>query len=109
MKPTPFPGNGRGLYVEHHRTREGSNYFVICYRNSSRCISDADPKNVWRELGVAKYTETGKALKEWAVETAEKCLPKPELDKTKLLAEGFGPEAHEELSEDPTAHTKMIT
>ena len=106
MKPTPFPSNGRGLYVEHHRMREGGNYFVILYKNSARCISDKDPKDVWRVLGTAKYTETGKELKEWAVETAEKCLPKPELDKQELMAKGFGPESH---PEDPTTQTKMIT
>ena len=106
MKPTPFPSNGRGLYVEHHRMREGGNYFVILYKNSSRCISDKDPKDVWRVLGTAKYTETGKALKDWAVEIAEKNLPKPELDQAKLKAEGFGPESH---PEDPTTNTKMIT
>ena len=74
--------------------REGGNYFVILYKNSARCISDKDPK------------ETGKELKDWAVEIAEKNLPKPELDKAKLKAEGFGPESH---PEDPTTHTKMIT
>ena len=86
--------------------REGGNYFVILYKNSARCISDKDPKDVWRVLGTAKYTETGKELKEWAVEIAEKCLPKPELDKTKQMAKGFGPECH---PEDPTTQTKMIT
>ena len=86
--------------------REGGNYFVILYKNSARCISDKDPKDVWRVLGTAKYTETGKELKEWAVETAEKCLPKPELDKTEQMAKGFGPECH---PDDPVAQTKMIT
>ena len=86
--------------------REGSNYFVILYKNSARCISDKDPKDVWRVLGTAKYTETGKALKDWAVEIAEKCLPKPDLDKTEQMAKGFGPECH---PDDPVAQTKMIT
>ena len=66
--------------------REGGNYFVILYKNSARCISDKDPKDVWRVLGTAKYTETGKELKDWAVEIAQKNLPKPELDKAKLKA-----------------------
>lgn len=79
---------------------------MILYKNSARCVPDTDPKDVWRCLGVAKHTETGKELKEWAVEIAEKNLPKPELDKAKLKAEGFGPECH---PEDPITNTKMIT
>ena len=56
-------------------------------------------------MGNAKYTDTAKALKEWAVETVEATLPTPELDMKQIKAEGFGPEAHEE----PTTNTKMIT
>ena len=56
---------------------------------------------------MAKYTETAKALKEWAVEMVEATLPTPELDKDRIAKEGFGPEAH--ADEDPTANTKMIT
>ena len=106
MKPKSFPGNGRGLFVEFMRMREGPNYFVILYKNSSRCVSAADPKDVWRCMGTAKHTDTGKALKEWAVEVVESPLPKPdELDMAQIKAEGFGPEAHEE----PNDNTKMIT
>ena len=55
-------------------------------------------------MGTAKYTDTAKALKEWAVEMVEATLPKPELDMDKIKAEGFGPEAHEE----PNDNTKMV-
>ena len=103
MKPTPFPGNGKGLRVEFMRMREGPNYFVILYKNSSRVVSATDPKDVWRVLGTAKYTDTAKALKEWAVEMVEATLPKPELDMKQIKAEGFGPEAHEE----PNDNTKL--
>ena len=105
MKPKPFPGNGRGLHVEFMRMREGPNYFVIHYKNSSRLVNATDPKDVWRCMGTAKYTETAKALKQWAVEMVETTLPKPELDMAQIKAEGFGPEAHEE----PNDNTKMIT
>jgi len=107
MKPKPFPGNGRGLHVEFMRMREGPNYFVFHYRNSARLVSATDPKDVWRCMGTAKYTATAKALKEWAEEMVTATLPKPELDKDRIAAEGFGPEAHAE--EDPTSNTKMIT
>ena len=104
MKPKPFPGNGRGLQVEFMRMREGPNYFTFFYKNSSRCVPATDPKDVWRCMGTAKYTDTAKALKEWAVEMVEATLPKPELDMDQIKSEGFGPEAHEE----PNDNTKMV-
>ena len=55
-------------------------------------------------MGNAKYTDTAKALKEWAVEMVEATLPKPELDMAEVQAKGFGPEAHEE----PNDNTKMV-
>ena len=103
MKPTKFEGNGNGLYVEHHRSREGPNVFVVSYKNQARiCV---DPKDAWRVLGPAKYTDTGKALKEWAVEITEKCLPKPEPRKDTSFASEA---AAEEALEDPTTNTKMV-
>jgi hypothetical protein len=76
MKITPFPGNTRECNFEYFRVREGPNYFVSYYKNSSRL--HYDPKECWRVLGVAKFTDTGKALKEWAVEMFESNLPKLE-------------------------------
>ena len=105
MKPKPFPGNGRGLHVEFMRMREGPNYFVFYYKNSSRVVSATDPKDVWRCMGTAKYTETAKALKEWAVEMVEATLPKPE----PRPDTSFASEALQEDLEDPTANTKMVT
>ena len=55
-------------------------------------------------MGNAKYTDTAKELKEWAVEMVEATLPKPELDMDQIKSEGFGPEAHEE----PNDNTKMV-
>lgn len=102
MKPKDFPGNGRGLFVQFFRVREGSDYFLFSYKNSSRLISAKDPKDVWRAIGIAKYTDTAKALKEWAVEMVDACLPKPEL----LPDTSFASEA---LEEAPNDSTKMIT
>jgi hypothetical protein len=47
-------------------------------------------------LGVAKFTDTGKALKDWCMEMYKSNLPKPDLDMAAIAAEGFGPEAHQE-------------
>ena len=104
MQSISFPGNTRDCNFEYIRVREGPNYFVSYYKNTS--MMHSDPKECWRVLGVAKFTDSGKALKEWAEEIYENNLPKPELDKSRLLAEGFGPEAH---SDNPTEHTRMIT
>ena len=103
MKPTKFVGNGNGLYVEHHRVREGTNFFVVSYKGQAQIR--VDPKDAWRLLGSAKHTETGKALKEWAVEMTELCLPKPEPHKdTSFASEAVA----EEAVEDPTTNTKMV-
>ena len=105
MKPKEFPGNGNGMIVEFHRTRTGPNFFVGYYKNRSQVY--LDPKQCWRMLGTAKFTDIGKALKEWCVETYNECLPKPEIDMDQVKSEGFGPEAHVD-EVDPTANTKMI-
>ena len=102
MKPKQFPGNGKGLYVEYHKNRTGPNCFLSFYKNTSRLHTD--PKDCWRVLGMAKHTETGKALKEWCVEVFEGDTPKPDLDMDAIKKTGFGPEAHEE----PNDNTRMI-
>ena len=110
MKPTKYPGNGRGLYVEHNRHREGPpSVFTILYKGSARSVTD--PKELWRVMGMAKYTDASKELRAWAEEIHEATLAKakPKLDMEQVKAEGFGPEAHEEALEEPTTNTKMIT
>jgi hypothetical protein len=57
------------MRYEYHRVREGPNFFVSYYKNSSRL--HYDPKNCWRTLGVAKFTDTGKAVKAWCLEMDE--------------------------------------
>ena len=99
MKVTPFPLNTPTCNFEYFRVREGPNYFVSYYKNSSRL--HYDPLNCWRVLGVAKHTDTGKALKAWAVETAASVLPKPE----PVADTSFASEALEE----PNDNTRMVT
>ena len=65
MRVIEFEGNERGMIFSYHRTREGPNYFVGYYKDSSQLFYD--PKNAWRMLSVAKFTDTGKALKEWCL------------------------------------------
>jgi hypothetical protein len=92
------------MRYEYHRVREGPNYFVSYYKHSSRL--HYDPKNCWRTLGVAKFTDTGKALKQWCLDMDE------QYGAEKATTEGrsdtsFASEALEEAS--PTDNTKMVT
>ena len=92
MKIQEFEGNTQYMRYEYHRVREGPNYFVSYYKNSSRL--HYDPKNCWRTLGTAKFTDTGKALKEW-------CL---------LMDETYSKEEKEGYADDSFANdTKMVT
>ena len=106
-----YPGNAQDMRYEYHRVREGPNYFVSYYKNSSRL--HYDPKDCWRTLGVAKFTNTGKDLKEWCLQMYEEySLPQIEKWGKDHGEEGrkdtsFASEAMEE--ENPCAETKMVT
>ena len=117
MKPEEYEGNTQYMRYEYHRVREGPNYFVTYYKHSSRLIYD--PKDAWRTLGVAKFTDEGKALKEWCISmddqygagrakgaegvsgggVADEANGRPDTS--------FASEAMEEMS--PNDETKMIT
>ena len=92
MIPIQFPENTSNMRYEYHRVREGPNYFITYYKDSSRLIHD--PKDAWRTIGVAKFTDTGKSLKEW-------CL---------LMDETYGTEEKEGYADNSFANeTKMVT
>ena len=116
MKVLEFEGNTPSCNYTYFRVREGPNYFVSYYKNSSRL--HYDPKDTWRTLGTAKFTDTGKALKEWCLSMDEQ-YGVPQRDKwTSDSSDGvseangradtsFASEALEE--ESPTDNTKMVT
>ena len=116
MKPEEFPGNTQYMRYEYHRVREGPNYFVSYYKNSSRL--HYDPKDTWRTLGTAKFTDTGKTLKDWCLQMYDQ-YSIPQMEKwystdVQGVSEAngrkdtsFASEAMEE--ESPTDNTKMIT
>ena len=110
MKPEEFPGNTQNMRYEYHRVREGPNYFVSYYKNSSRL--HYDPKDTWRTLGQAKFTDSGKALKEWCLAMYEEySIPQIEKWGENHNEEGrkdtsFASEAMEE--ENPCENTKMV-
>ena len=101
MKPEQFEGNSQYMRYEYHRVREGPNYFVSYYKHSSRL--HYDPKDCWRVLGVAKFTDTGKQLKDWCLEMFDKNLPKLEPVADTSFA------SDEAMEEEPNDNTKMIT
>ena len=102
MKAIDYNGNDKDMMFQYHRMREGPNYFSCYYKQSS--VLRQDPKDAWRVLGVAKFTDSGKALKEWCLEMHQKYV----LDKLEAVPDtSFASEVQAE--EDPTANTKMIT
>lgn len=103
MKPLEFPGNEQDCSFTYHRTREGPNFFVSHYKGSTR--GHIDPKECWRTLAVAKFTDSGKALKEWCLEMDELYV-QSKLEPRKDTS--FASEAIEEES-SPTDNTKMVT
>ena len=111
MKPEEYPDNTQYMRYEYHRVREGPNYFVSYYKNSSRLIYD--PKDTWRTLGTAKFTDTGKSLKEWCLLMDETYgVPQREKWTDNTVEDGrkdtsFASEALEE--DNPCLNTKMVT
>ena len=106
MKPVDYPDNGRGLMVQYHIMREGPNYFMISYKNSS--VLRQDPKDAWRVMGPAKFTPGSQQLKQWCLDIHEQYSKKK--GETRKDS-SFASEAMAETSSesDPTANTKMIT
>tara|TARA_X000001382_G_scaffold114634_1_gene93083 strand:+ start:121 stop:438 length:318 start_codon:yes stop_codon:yes gene_type:complete len=104
MKPLEYEGNTQYMRYEYHRVREGPNYFVTYYKNSSRLIYD--PKDAWRTLGVAKFTDSGKALKEWCLSMDDQYGPgKAEgVARSGRPDTSFASEAMDELNDN----TKMV-
>ena len=103
MKPVDYPNNGRGLMVQYHRMREGPSYFMIHYKNTS--VLRQDPKDAWRVMGSAKFTENSQALKQWCLDMYD------QYSTAKLESRAdtsFASEATAE-TEDPTAQTRMVT
>ena len=112
MKPVDYPNNGRGLYVQYHIMREGPSYFSVHYKHSS--VLRQDPKDAWRVLGCAKFTDNSKELKQWCLDIHDKYKRRspeePPTSKKKLEPVKDGSFASEalETESDPSSNTKMI-
>ena len=104
MKPLEFEGNTNSCSFTYTRTREGPNFFISHYKGTTK--GHNDPKECWRTLGTAKFTDSGKALKAWCLEMDE-LYNQPETSDEGRKDTSFASEAMEE--ESPTDNTKMIT
>ena len=113
MKPYEFEGNTKDCSFTYTRTREGPNFFVSHYKGSTR--GHNDPKDCWRVLGTAKFTDTGKALKEWCLAMDEEYNKPNPIEEFRGMGRkdtSFASEVQTEPSDEessPTDNTKMIT
>tara|TARA_R100001443_G_scaffold44301_4_gene57259 strand:+ start:1051 stop:1362 length:312 start_codon:yes stop_codon:yes gene_type:complete len=102
MKVIPFPLNEKDFSVSYYRTREGPNWFLCYYKDASK--GQVDPMEAWRTLGKAKFTDTGKKLKEWCQEMHDTYGPKDYTDNIdKEVSDMFFDHMPE-----PNDNTKMV-
>ena len=104
MKIYEFENNSQSMMFSYHRVREGPNYFVCYYKNSS--TMRMDPKEAWRTLGSAKFTDSGQALKAWCLSMHEQYGDQPKEDQGHADT-SFASEV--QVESDPTVDTKMVT
>ena len=103
MKPIDYPNNDSGLMVQYNVMREGPNYFMVYYKNTS--VLRQDPKDAWRVTGSAKFTASSQELKQWCLDIHDK-YSKTEVEARKDTS--FASEVQQE-HEEPNDNTKMIT
>ena len=101
MKRIPFPQNDKDFKIEYHKTREGPSGFMCYYKNAA--TYRIDPLDAWRTLGVAKFTDTGKALKVWCLEMVQQHTKVAEPDSP--VENTFFDHSKEE---EPNDNTKMV-
>ena len=87
MKREEFPLNDRDFRITYCRTREGPNGFITFYKNAAGM--QTDPLEAWRTLGIARFTDTGKALKKWCLEMYEQYGDEAKEEESQVKAEFF--------------------
>ena len=108
MKPIEFEHNTPSCSFTYTRTREGPNFFVSHYKGSTQ--GHNDPKECWRVLGVAKFTDSGKKLKAWCLEMDDTYGPNVvEEAKGEALSGRKDTSFASEAMEEPTEQTRMVT
>ncbi len=98
------------LWIERNRRREGPPVvYTVMSGKSARLFTDH--KAILKFVKWPKGTPTGDSLREWLASFDKKQeTSAPELDMTKIKAEGFGPEAFDgdTVEEEPQHNTKTI-
>ena len=105
MKNIAFELNDNQMSFEYIRSREGPNQFLCYYKHQA--VLRQDPKDAWRVMSVAKFTDTGKALKEWCLDMHQKWVIDRQQEKEGRKDTSFASEAINE--EEPNDNTKMVT
>ena len=107
MKPIPFELNDNSMSFNYIRTREGPNHFVCYYKH--KAVLRQDPKDAWRVMSVAKFTDTGKALKEWCLQMHQTwVIDRQEKEEEEGRKDtSFASEVQQEV--EPNDNTKMVT
>ena len=103
MKPIDFPSNDHSMIFQYMRMREGPNYFMCKYKQSS--VLRQDPKDAWRVMGSAKFTANSQELKQWCLDIHDKYGHVEEESKKDT---SFASEVQQE-HEEPNDNTKMVT
>ncbi len=95
-----------GLWIERKHNREGHPITYTVWKPHTSC-SFTDTKKALKFISWPKGTPTGDSLRDWFASFVDKdAKAEPAtVNKAQIVAEGFGPEAHEE----PNENTKMIT
>ena len=111
-----YPDNNGSTQVQYVRNKIGNNYFIVYYKNAARF--KLTPKEVGRTFGVAKFTPSVNALRDWCYEMVNKYGSEEDKSNEEYLKyiekHGFGPEVHgrdhghDEDEHDGTKNTKMI-
>ena len=109
MKPLEYDGNTPSCSFTYTRTREGPNFFISHYKGSTR--GHLDPKDCWRVLGSAKFTDQSQAVKAWCIEM-DNTYNTDRQGSESVSSSGrkdtsFASEAMNE--ESPTDNTRMVT
>ena len=106
MKNIAFDLNDSQMSFEYVRTREGPNQFICYYKHQA--VLRQDPKDAWRVMGAAKFTDTGKLLKQWCLDMHQTWV----IDRQNQEDEGrkdtsFASDVQQEV--EPNDNTKMVT
>ncbi len=105
MKPAQFHVPN-ALFVERSLRKEGPSPVYVAWKpNTSRLFYDKT--NLLKFCAWPKSLPTGQALRDW-LDSFDDQLPAPNThNHDRIVAEGFGPEAHLDES-DPNHQTKTV-